>query len=59
MGDYGEVHWMECVIFQGYANGTWFVGLAGYAQWDLVRGPFRICPMGLSSWAFQDKYNGT
>ena len=46
MGDYGEVRWMECVMFRGYVNGTSFVGLPGYMQWD-------------STCAFQDMRNGT
>ena len=45
--------------FQDMRNGTYFVGLSGNAQWDLVGGPFRKCAMGLRSWSFQDMRNGT
>jgi hypothetical protein len=45
--------------FQDMCNGTYFVELSGYAQWNIVRGPFGIYAMGLLSWAFQDMPNGT
>ena len=59
MGDYGKGRWMERVMFRGRANGTSFVGLSGYAQRELLRGPFRIYTMGLTSCTFQDTRNGT
>jgi len=58
MGDYAEVRWMECVIFRN-ENGTSFLSLPGYTQWDLLRWPFRINATGLTSSAFQDIRNGT
>jgi len=47
------------VGLSGYTLWDFGARLSGYTQWDLLCGSFRIYPMGLLSWTFQDMRDGT